>query len=112
MPPSSRTKTNWFSDSDRQRAAVDSEALVELQDVSLRFLSYQDKQYSIKRAALDLLVRRATPAPVSAFWALRDINHRMGKGERVGVLGSNGAGKSTLLRMLARIYTPTSGRVS
>jgi ABC-type polysaccharide/polyol phosphate transport system ATPase subunit len=112
MPPSSRMKTSWFSDSDRRRAAVDSDALIELQDVSLRFLSYQDKQYSLKRAALDLLVRRATPAPVSEFWALRDVNLRIGQGERVGVLGSNGAGKSTLLRMLARIYTPTSGRVS
>jgi ABC-type polysaccharide/polyol phosphate transport system ATPase subunit len=105
-------KTSWFSDSDRRRSAVDSEALVELQGVSLRFLSYYDKQYSLKRAALDLLIRRATPEPTSEFWALKDIDLKFRQGERIGILGSNGAGKSTLLRVLARIYPPTSGRVT
>jgi ABC-type polysaccharide/polyol phosphate transport system ATPase subunit len=85
---------------------------VELRDVSLRFVSYFDKQYSLKRAALDLLLRREAAMPSSAFWALRDVNLRIGKGERVGVVGSNGAGKSTLLRLLARIYPPTSGALA
>jgi ABC-type polysaccharide/polyol phosphate transport system ATPase subunit len=79
-----------------------------MRDVSLRFLSYRDKQYSLKRAALDLLLRREVP-PDTDFWALRDVNLRIGPGERVGIVGSNGAGKSTLLRVLARIYPPTSG---
>ncbi len=87
-------------------------ALVELRDVSLRFVSYFDKQYSLKRAALDLLLRREAPAPSSAFWALRDVSLRIAKGERVGVIGANGAGKSTLLRLLARIYPPTSGALA
>jgi len=29
----------------------------------------------------------------------------------LGIIGSNGAGKSTLLKMLARISTPTRGKV-
>ena len=37
---------------------------------------------------------------------------RIGKGERIGVVGANGAGKSTLLRLLARIYPPTAGSIS
>ena len=86
--------------------------LVELRGVSLRFVSYYDKQYSMKRAVLDLLLRRESPAPASEFWALRDVSLRIGKGERVGVVGANGAGKSTLLRLLARIYPPTSGTIS
>ena len=84
--------------------------LVELSDVSLRFVSYRDKQYSWKRSALDLLLRREGPPVSDEFWALRDVNLRMYKWERVGILGFNGAGKSTLLRILARIYTPTTGR--
>jgi ABC-type polysaccharide/polyol phosphate transport system ATPase subunit len=36
----------------------------------------------------------------------------MFKGERIGIMGHNGAGKSTLLRLLARIYPPTTGRLS
>lgn len=113
MPRSRVMKTNWFSDSDsRLPATDDSTPLVELRDVSLRFVSYHDKQYSIKRAALDLLLRRAGPAPTSAFWALTGVNVTFHKGERIGIIGSNGAGKSTLLRLLARIYTATSGSVS
>jgi len=85
--------------------------LIELHDVSLRFVSYADKQYSLKRAMLDLVLRRDAPVPNSEFWALRQINLEIGHGERVGVVGGNGAGKSTLLRLLARIYPPTSGQV-
>lgn len=42
---------------------------------------------------------------------LTDINLELEAGTRLGLLGSNGAGKSSLLRMLAGIYTPTSGKV-
>ncbi len=85
---------------------------MELRDVSLRFITYHDKSYSLKRAVLDLLLSRENPQPRSEFWALRDINLRVQRGERIGILGSNGAGKSTLLRLMARIYPPTSGTLA
>lgn len=85
--------------------------LVEVRGVSLRFVNYADKQYSLKRAVLDLLLRRESPVPVSEFWALRDVNLKIQHGDRVGIVGGNGAGKSTLLRLLARIYPPTLGTV-
>jgi ABC-type polysaccharide/polyol phosphate transport system ATPase subunit len=107
-------KTSWFSDSDRSgglRVPLEPGAVVQFRDVSLRFVHYFDKQYSLKRAALDRLIRRRPP-PAAEFWALRGVSLRFGKGERVGVLGPNGAGKSTLLRLLARIYPPTSGSLT
>jgi ABC-type polysaccharide/polyol phosphate transport system ATPase subunit len=95
-----------------ERHPTETEALVELRDVSLRFVSYYDKGYSLKRAVLDLVLRRDAPVPVSEFWALRGINLSIGKGERIGIVGHNGAGKSTLLRLMARIYPPTSGSLA
>ncbi|MGV9801402.1 ABC-F family ATP-binding cassette domain-containing protein [Mycobacterium sp. NPDC003449] len=42
---------------------------------------------------------------------LRDIEWRIGPGERTGIVGANGAGKSTLLGLISGSVTPTAGRV-
>jgi len=43
------------------------------------------------------------------FWALKDVDIHVAKGEVVGVIGPNGAGKSTILKLLSRIMNPTKG---
>ncbi|EET60575.1 hypothetical protein BRYFOR_07393 [Marvinbryantia formatexigens DSM 14469] len=45
------------------------------------------------------------------FWALKDVDFSVQKGDRVGILGLNGAGKSTLLKVVAGVFKPTEGQV-
>ncbi len=43
---------------------------------------------------------------------LRDIEWRVGPGDRIGILGRNGAGKSTLLNVFSQLMQPTRGVVT
>lgn len=45
------------------------------------------------------------------FWALKDINIIVQKGECLGIIGHNGAGKSTLLKVLSKALWPTNGQI-
>jgi ABC-type polysaccharide/polyol phosphate transport system ATPase subunit len=45
------------------------------------------------------------------FWALKDVDIDIRKGESFGLVGPNGAGKSTLLKIISRILMPTEGEI-
>lgn len=45
------------------------------------------------------------------FWALRNLNFHVPKGEFFGVIGENGSGKTTLLKLIAKILNPTKGSI-
>src|SRR6195256_3963718 len=47
---------------------------------------------------------------ISVVRALDQVSFTLGRGDRLGLIGSNGAGKSTLIRVLADIYAPSSGK--
>lgn len=48
----------------------------------------------------------------TVFWALKDINFELSRGDILGIMGPNGSGKSTLLKILSRIIWSTSGQFS
>jgi lipopolysaccharide transport system ATP-binding protein len=86
--------------------------------VSVRGLS---KSYTIAHnaekhvtLAESLLYRLKNPferADRETFWALKDVDFDIKKGDVVGIIGRNGAGKSTLLKILSRITEPTAGQI-
>jgi lipopolysaccharide transport system ATP-binding protein len=45
------------------------------------------------------------------FWALKDINLELRRGESLGLIGANGAGKTTLLKMLNGLIKPDTGKI-
>lgn len=43
------------------------------------------------------------------FFVLKNINLKINKGDKIGIIGNNGAGKTTLLKIIAGIVRPNIG---
>ena len=70
------------------------ETVLRVEHVGMRFNLSKERVDSLKDYILKSITRQMK---FDEFWALKDINFTLEKGERIGILGTNGAGKSTLL---------------
>lgn len=86
------------------------ENMIEVKNVSMKFNLGIEKGFSLKQGFVDMFKKKEKIN--NDFWALKNINFDVEKGEVVGFIGSNGAGKSTLLKVIAGVMKPTKGKVS
>ena len=90
-----------------------SETAVRFDNVSKRFRVGQGHD-SIRDLVTSMFARatgRRVAPEKSIFWAVRDVDFSINRGEAVGIVGPNGAGKSTVLKLLAGILRANAGRV-
>ncbi|MBQ5995011.1 MAG: ABC transporter ATP-binding protein [Clostridia bacterium] len=83
--------------------------IIELHDVSMRFNMSKERVDSIKEYIIRLAKHQLQ---FEEFFALKNINLEIKKGEVVGIVGLNGSGKSTMLKVISGILRPSMGSVA
>ncbi len=82
--------------------------IIKATDVSIRYITGDFKDIGLK----EYVTRKLTGKyKVNEFWADKDINFSLEKGDMLGIIGGNGAGKSTLLKAISGIMVPTKGKI-
>ena len=85
-----------------------SEPIIKVEHVSMKFHLNKNRTNSLKEWAIGLLKHNIH---YEDYYALKDVNFTVERGEILGIIGQNGCGKSTLLKVISGIYTPTTGKV-
>ncbi len=91
------------------------EVLITAEDVSKKFCKNLKRSlwYGVKDLASTVTgSERSTTLRKDEFWAVKDVNFEVKRGECLGLIGHNGAGKSTLLKMLNGLIRPDQGAIT
>lgn len=85
---------------------------VHADSISVDFPIFENSQRSFKNRLISLSTGGMIHKDIAnntIVTALDNLSFKFKKGDRVGFIGHNGSGKTTLLRVIAGIYSPTSG---
>ncbi len=81
---------------------------ITIKNVSKRFRIPHEKRTTLFENLVGLV--KGGRYTYEEFWALRNINLTVKKGETLGIIGGNGSGKTTLLGIIAGVLTPDDGK--
>lgn len=87
---------------------MDKDVAISVQNVTMTFNLNKEKVDNLKEYVIKLLGRKLE---YKKFYALKNINFDVKKGEHLAILGLNGAGKSTLLKTIVGVYKPVEGKI-
>ena len=86
--------------------SFEDEVIIRTSHLAKAYPIYADRSDWLKHALFGSFGRYR-----KVFWALRDIDLEVRKGESVGILGRNGCGKSTLLQIICGMTRPDKGEL-
>ena len=90
-------------------SASDNDTCIEVDDVSVMFNLSKNREEGVKEYLVNVIQGKVN---YKEFWALKNINLKVKRGDSLALIGRNGSGKSTLLKTIAGIIRPTRGRVT
>ena len=84
------------------------EPILTCKNVSIRYITGDFRSIGLKEYIIRRIKRNYK---ITEFWADKDINFSIDRGDMLGIIGTNGAGKSTLLKAVSGIMRPSVGQV-
>ena len=93
----------------------ENDILIKVENLSKKFCKDLKTSlwYGVKDLTANVLgTKQANQLREQEFWAVKDINFTLRRGECLGLIGHNGAGKSTLLKILNGLINPDEGKVT
>ncbi len=92
-----------------RKAEIPKEELcIDVKDVSVMFNLSKNREDGVKEYFINMIKGKVG---FTEFWALRNINLQVRKGDSLALIGRNGSGKSTLLKTISGIIRPARGSV-
>lgn len=92
----------------------ESSAVLDIQNLNIFFDLDYHYVASVRERFIEIAQNplRLFSSPDDKLHVLKDINLKLNRGERLGILGVNGSGKTTLCRCISGMYSPTRGTVN
>ena len=92
---------------------MSSEVAIQVRGLGKKYLvaRTKEKHSTLAEAAMSRAKQGFRRTERDEFWALKDLEFDVFRGDVLGIIGRNGAGKSTLLKVMSQITEPTLGEI-